>query len=296
MRPDNERDLEKELRDLGSRIEYPSTPDLARSVRRRLEQGDAERARGWLAYPPPWWTAAAAMLVLVLAVPIFSPAARDTLSGLLPAGGAAGGGAQSASNDEADQDAPSGGPAATEGAASREYSRPETGVPQASSSGMPEEDAVGGPLPSSGGSEAASIAASLGLGERISLREARARGAGPILLPQFGEPEGVYAVGPPREGGVGLVYSARPGLPPLAGTEAGVVLTELPGDVESAYPEEFRRSPEEVRVGGERGYWLPDGRLGAGALIWQRDGRALRLEADLPKGEVVRIASSARKR
>lgn len=91
MRSDRERDLDRELRDLGPRVEYPPAPDLARSVRSRLEAeadspGSPTRSR-----PQLWWIAAAALLLLV-AVPVFSLAVFDP-GGFLAGGGAAGGGA-----------------------------------------------------------------------------------------------------------------------------------------------------------------------------------------------------------
>src|ERR671916_2185390 len=75
MPPD--RDLDRELRDLGSRLESPPVPDLARSVRSRLETeaggpGSPPRLR-----PQLLWIAAAA-LVLLVAIPVFSLAVRDT--------------------------------------------------------------------------------------------------------------------------------------------------------------------------------------------------------------------------
>ncbi len=62
MRPD--RDLDRELRDLGPRVEYPPVPDLARSVRSRLE-ADQREGRG-RPFPPwaGWMTVAAALVVL----------------------------------------------------------------------------------------------------------------------------------------------------------------------------------------------------------------------------------------
>jgi len=73
MQPD--RDLDRELRDLGPRVEYPPVPDLARQVRNRLESestGPPTRNR-----PQVWWIAAAALLLLVT-VPVVSLAVRDT--------------------------------------------------------------------------------------------------------------------------------------------------------------------------------------------------------------------------
>ncbi len=84
MPPD--RDLDRELRDLG--VEYPPTPDLAASVRGRLEaeaggSGSPVRSR-----PQLWWIAAAALALLV-AVPVFSLAMREMGGGAFSAGGGA---------------------------------------------------------------------------------------------------------------------------------------------------------------------------------------------------------------
>lgn len=92
--PTPEKELERELRELGSRLEYPPTPDLAMAVRRQIdEEGVQPTRRGWLELPyiSPRWAAAAAVLLLFLTVPAFSPAVRDTLSGLFTAGQGAGG-------------------------------------------------------------------------------------------------------------------------------------------------------------------------------------------------------------
>lgn len=84
----SDRDFDRELRDLGPRVDYPPVPDLAGSVRGRLETeaggpGSPPRAR-----PQLWWIAAAA-LVLLVAVPVFSLAMRDTGGGAFSAGGGA---------------------------------------------------------------------------------------------------------------------------------------------------------------------------------------------------------------
>lgn len=92
-----ERDLDRELKDLANRMEYPPTPDLARTVRERLETNaapDARRGGFWSRLPSSRWAVAAA-LALVFLVPAFSPAMRDTVTGIFAAQGG-GGGAQSA--------------------------------------------------------------------------------------------------------------------------------------------------------------------------------------------------------
>ena len=82
----SDRDFDRELRDLGPRVDYPPVPDLAGSVRGRLETeaggpGSASRPRLQLR-----WIAAAA-LVLLVAVPVFSLAMRDTGGGAFSAAG-----------------------------------------------------------------------------------------------------------------------------------------------------------------------------------------------------------------
>ena len=108
-----ERDLERELRDLGARLDYPPTPDLARATRLRLED-EAERVPGRGRFPaflPSLRWVAAAALVLVLVLPFLSPAVRSTMSDLFLSGmsgqaassgsGGAAGGAREVSGDQA---------------------------------------------------------------------------------------------------------------------------------------------------------------------------------------------------
>lgn len=94
--------LDRELRELATRIEHPPTPDLARTARRRIEEEDIQPARrGWADLPwlSPQWAAAAAVLLIVLAIPAFSPAARDTLTGWFAPGAGGQGPAQPAVQD-----------------------------------------------------------------------------------------------------------------------------------------------------------------------------------------------------
>ncbi len=98
MPSDRDRDLENELRDLGSHTEYPPVPDLVRSVRSRLEAEDGTAGSSARSRPQLWWFVAAA-LVLLVAVPVFALAVRDTGGGM--AGGVAvGGGAAESGGQE----------------------------------------------------------------------------------------------------------------------------------------------------------------------------------------------------
>ncbi len=96
MPPD--RDLDRELRDLGPHVEYPPVPDLARSVRDRLEAEVGGPASPPRARPQLWWIAAAA-LVLLVTVPVVSLAVRGTGGGATS--GAGGGVAMRSGGQEA---------------------------------------------------------------------------------------------------------------------------------------------------------------------------------------------------
>jgi hypothetical protein len=302
MLPD--RDLDRELRDLGSRLEYPPVPDLARSVRSRLEAeadgpGSSPRLR-----PQLLWIAAAA-LVLLVAVPVFSLAVRDTGGVFSGAGGAVGGAADggAGSGEQAAGERPV---AANEPRTAPVLESQEEDAPAGASSSagaMAIEDGAG-----AGPGEGGASGESLRLGEKILLREARARAQVPILLPgspKLAEPDEIYARKSYSE--FVFVYRARPGLPALEDTYMGLILTQESGEIGAAYlPGGTVRGAglETVSIGGEEGYWVPpsgdspgvarSGGLLAGVLLWERDGQALRLEADVPKKEAVRIAESVR--
>ena len=298
MQPD--RDLQRELRELGSELEYPPTPDLARTVRDRLD-AEAAPSRSWLSTPALRWAAVAAV-VLLAAVPVLSPALRDTATGWF-AGGQSGG-ADQAAGGAAETSQPDTQNALPENATAEETMMMEDG--QASRAGgedMPSSG--GGDLPASGGGTRPEE--DLGYGQRITLHEAESRLAGKeLLLPELGEPDRVYAGGPSRNDGVVLVYRSGQGLPSLGDTGVGLVLTEVPGSVESAY---LRGGPlavsgvEEVSVGSGQGYWAPADRsprptgaegLPGNVLLWEREGLALRLGADVSKREAIRLAESVR--
>lgn len=100
-----ERDIERDLRDLGAQIEYPPTPDLARAVRRRLDEREGRRGAGrgfWSSLLSPRWAVPAAALVLICFA-LLSPAVRAPLSDILFSGQAAssGGGAAPEPGDSA---------------------------------------------------------------------------------------------------------------------------------------------------------------------------------------------------
>ncbi len=75
--------LEAALRDVGSHLAYPPTPDLATAVRRRLAARPAPSRRSWAAWLPlhrRLAVALAALLVLAGAALAFSPEARTAVA------------------------------------------------------------------------------------------------------------------------------------------------------------------------------------------------------------------------
>jgi hypothetical protein len=81
-------DLERALADLGRRVDFPPTPDIATAVRRRLQK--PKRTPWWQALPP-WPRALGVALVVVLAMAgaalVASPEARQAVADRLGIGG-----------------------------------------------------------------------------------------------------------------------------------------------------------------------------------------------------------------
>ena len=158
----------------------------------------------------------------------------------------------------------------------------------------------------------------LGLGERVSLEEARRRVGFPVLIPGAGgleRPDAVFvSEAVPAGGRVDLVWGARPGLPASAFTDAGLLITQFQGEPTPEFIKKVAGAGlvEFVEVGGEPGYWFSgephfftyrdaagnlreeQTRLAGNTLIWQRGAQTLRLEGELAKEEAIRIAESMR--
>jgi len=173
---------------------------------------------------------------------------------------------------------------------------------------------LGGPPPTASTSAGARL--DLGLGERVTLEEARRRVAFPVLVPAaagFDRPDAVFVDATvPAGGRVDLVYRARPGLPASSFTDAGLLITQFRGEPEPDFIKKVTGAGmvQFVTVGGEPGYFFSGEphffsyrdtagqfreertRLAGNTLIWQRGDLTLRLEGDLPLAEAVRIAES----
>jgi hypothetical protein len=158
----------------------------------------------------------------------------------------------------------------------------------------------------------------LGLGERVTLEEARRLVDFPVLVPTaggFGRPDAVFVDETVPSGGrVDLVYRARPGLPASPFTDAGLLVTQFRGQPTPDFLKKVAGAGlvEEVTVGGEPGYWFSgephfftyqdaagrfreeSSRLAGNALVWQRGDLTLRLEGELSREQALRIAESMR--
>jgi hypothetical protein len=273
-----ELDLERALADLAAALEFPPTPDLAATVTARLDEAPA---------PAP-------------APPTPADRARRWLAGLAGWRRLAAAGLAVVLLAAAVLVASPG----TREAVARRLGLRGIGVE------------LGGPPPPTvtttpGGR------LELGLGDRVTLEEARRRVDWPVLVPAagLGRPDAVYVnEAVPSGGRVDLVYRARPGLPASPFTDVGLLITEFQG---KPTPEFLKKVTamgvvEQVTVGGEPGYWFSgephfftyqdaagalreeQTRLAGNTLIWQRGDLTLRLEGELPKEEAIRIAESMR--
>jgi hypothetical protein len=282
-----ELDLERALADLGASLQFPPTPDLAAAVTARVEEGPAR------ATARPRWAR----------VPRRGPAASRRLRwpGLAGWRRLAVAGLAVVLLAAAVLVASPG----TREAVARRLGLRGVGV------------RIGGPPPPTV-TTTPGTRLDLGLGERVTLAEARRRIGFPVLVPAaagFDRPDAVFVdEAVPGGGRVDLVYRARTGLPASPFTDAGLLVTEFRGQ---PAPEFLKKVSvmsvvQEVTVGGQPGYWFSGEphfftyrdtrgdlreertRLAGNTLIWQRGDLTLRLEGQLSKEEALRIAESMR--
>lgn len=182
----SDREIERELRDLGARIEYPPTPDLARAVRHRIDEEDAgQQARQggfWPSLFSPRWAATAAALVLI-AVAVFSPAVRGTLSDLFVSDGASSSG----------QQAGAGGSAARPEGDERKAAGPS--VASGTQASSAEGASASSIMPMSGGEEAATGCPS----PSLEVEPAKAAPGAPFQLRGQGLSSGCEKIRPARD-------------------------------------------------------------------------------------------------
>jgi hypothetical protein len=293
----SEPELESALRDLGSRLAYPATPDLARSVRRHLATEPARPERvgsvaslrtaiaAWLAGLTPRRAVAVAVLAVVLAgaaLLALVPTARDTVAGWFGVRGI-----RIVFVDETP-----------------------TPTPAATATAPPATPAASATPPSLG--------VGLLLGERVTLAEAQTRVDFPIRVPDaalLGPPDEVYVRALSDGDMVSFVYYPRPELPAAAETGVGLLLVQFEAPEDSFWGEKTIGPANEVRpvrVDGGEGLWIegwhllfvaPDPLAGAvregiverpaaNVLLWDEDGVTYRLESDLSAPETIAVAES----
>jgi hypothetical protein len=274
-----ELDLELALRDLGAHLDFPATPDLAGAVATRLREAPAPpAAKPRRARGPLGW------------LPRRPAWRRLALAGL----------------------------AAVLLAAAVLVVSPGTREAVARRLGLRGvEVRLGGERPAPTATTRPGARLELGLGERVTLGEARRRVAWHVRVPTaagFQRPDAVYVNTRPEGGRVDLVYRARPGLPPSPYTDAGLLITQFQGTLTSDFIKKVVGSGmvEEVRVAGQPGYWFSgephfftyqdrrgevtdeQTRLAGNTLVWQAGPQTLRLEGQLSQQEALRIAESMR--
>ena len=146
-----------------------------------------------------------------------------------------------------------------------------------------------------------SLGQRLDLGERTTLAAAPRDAGFDLLRPAvLGAPREVYV----DDGAVTFVYRARSGRPML--------FTQVRGSARPYVQKFVTADTRRVRIAGVPGLLLAgehavffddrrtgdtriqEARLAENTLLWERDGLLLRLEADQPVGELVRIARSVR--
>ena len=273
-----ELDLERALSDLGASLEFPPTPDLAAAVTARLGEAPATAPAG--------------------------QRLRGWLGGLLRLPGW--------------RRLAVAGMVAAVLAAAVLVASPGTRQAVARRLGLRGVEVRIGEPPPPTASTRPSDRLELGLGERVTLEQARRRVAFPVLVPGAGalqRPSAVFVDQTVPEGGrVDLVYRAQPGLPASRFTDVGLLITQFRGQ---PTPEFIKKVTgmglvEEVTVGGEPGYWFSgephfftyrdaggnlreeQTRLAGNTLIWQRGELTLRLEGEVSREEALRIAESMR--
>jgi len=146
----------------------------------------------------------------------------------------------------------------------------------------------------------AALGAPLALGDRYSLADARRIAGYELVRPAaLGAPQEVYVDGD----AVTFVYRARSGRP--------ILFMQVPGSTRRYVQKLVTARTRRVRIGGRAGLLLrgrhavvferPGGgpvvaepRLAKNTLLWERDDLLLRVEAEQPAGELLRIARSVR--
>jgi hypothetical protein len=271
-------ELEAALRDLGARLDYPPPPPLAATVAEQLRV--APRPSFWRRPLARRLALAGLTLLLLLGLTLTAwPEARAVVAERL----------------------------GLNGLTITFVPAVPTPTPTATPAPTPQPT----PTPAPPG-------ARLQLGRLTSLEEARALTGAPApvpTLPELGQPDAVYVSERPARS-VALVYGRRPGLPVAGETGVSLLVVQITGAAQEINEGFLGKGLgpgtrlEEVRVNGERGYWIEGAphfffyldaagqarqetiRLAANVLVWEQDGRIVRLEGALSREQALRIAGT----
>ena len=135
----------------------------------------------------------------------------------------------------------------------------------------------------------------------------------PPLVPhdsRLGAPDGSYVRGRGQGAQATVLYRPAPGLPAIAGTRIGLLLTQFRGDLDPDLVQKFigpGTGTRRVRVGAAPGFWIDgphafgyrdadgvvrieDRRLAGRTLLWREGPLLLRLESALPLRRALEIA------
>lgn len=155
----------------------------------------------------------------------------------------------------------------------------------------------------------------LGLGPAISIGAAISRtGLADPTPALLGAPRSVHVVQPPEAGQIVLVYAPSDLVPQSSVTGVGALVSVLPATIDEGLFVKTLGDTATVRpsqVGTSKAYWIEGAphqvffqtgdqivpqtlRLATNTLLWERDGRVYRIEADIDLDTALRIANSIR--
>lgn len=276
-RQQSDTEIEQALVELGTRLAYPETPDLAAAVLRGLTgQPAPRRLFGAPSLPIRRRLALAALALVVLTglLVLLSPSARSAIAGRLGLRGV---------RITAVATVPALTPLPTV-----------SGTPAPLGSGL-----------------------NLGLVVSLSEAQAQVRYRILMpALQELGSPGAIYLDQSPPGGEVSFAYGTSPALPQTPETGVGLLFSQFRGDLGPNLIDKGigpGTTIEPVTVNGGQGWWIAgaphffiiyqdangqtrgeETRLAGNVLLWEQDGLTLRLESALSKEEALRIAASVR--
>jgi len=156
----------------------------------------------------------------------------------------------------------------------------------------------------------------LSIGERTTLDDAVRRSGGALILPPgtvLDLPDEVYVLDQDGVVQVSYVYLPGPGLTEIGDSGVGLLISQFDGSTNDSFIQK-QLGPgttlELVEVNQQSAFWLtgaphifvyegPDGqireetiRLAANVLLWEQDGKTLRIETSLDRDASIRIAEA----